>query len=106
MIRIVIERNCTGKICGFSAKGHADAGPKGKDIVCAAVSVLTDSVFLGLDRHLHRELSWKADSGEIAVQLQQEPDDLTEAILATMVLGLSEIQKIYPEKIRIREIRR
>ena len=106
MIRIVIERNSTGQICGFTASGHADAGPKGKDIVCAAVSVLTDSVFLGLDKHLQRELSWSADSGDISVQLIQEPDDLTEAILATMFLGLSEIQRIYPAHIRIREIRR
>mgnify|MGYP003619599597 FL=1 len=106
MIRIVIERNSTGQICGFTASGHADCGPKGKDIVCAAVSVLTDSAFLGLDRHLRRELSWSADSGDIAVHLKQEPDELTEAILATMFLGLSEIQRIYPEKIRIRDIRR
>ena len=106
MIRIVIERNSTGQIGGFTASGHADCGPKGKDIVCAAVSVLTDSVFLGLDKHLQRELSWSADSGDIAVHLKQEPDELTEAILATMFLGLSEIQRIYPEKIRIREIRR
>ncbi len=106
MIRIEIERNHVGKICGFSAKGHAGVGPKGSDIVCAAVSVLTDSVFLGLDKHLRRELSWSADSGDISVQLTQEPDELTEAILATMFLGLSEIQRIYPNHIRIREIRR
>lgn len=106
MIQIVIERNSTGQICGFSAQGHADSGPKGNDIVCAAVSVLTDSVFLGLDKHLRRDLSWSADSGDISVRLTQEPDELTEAIFATMFLGLSEIQKIYPKKIRIREIRR
>ena len=106
MIRIAIERNSYGQICGFEAKGHADAGPRGQDIVCAAVSVLTDSIFLGLDKHLRRELEWSAESGDITVRLKDEPDDLTEAILATMFLGLSEIQKIYPDKIRIREIRR
>ena len=101
MIRIKIERNSLGKILGFEAKGHAEAGPKGKDIVCAAVSVLTDSVFLGLDRHLHRAMDWSAESGDIFVKLKDPPDELTEAILSTMVLGLSEIQKIYPDKIRI-----
>ena len=90
-----------GKIRGFEAKGHASAGSKGNDIVCAAVSVLTDSVFLGLDRHLHRAMDWRAASGDIFVQLKDPPDELTEAIMSTMVLGLSEIQKIYPDKIRI-----
>ena len=101
MIRVRIERDSTGRIQGFEAKGHAGAGPRGNDIVCAAVSVLTDSVFLGLDRHLKRELEWDADSGDISVRLKEAPDELTEAILATLVLGLTEIQKIYPDKLRI-----
>ena len=90
-----------GKILGYEAKGHASAGPRGGDIVCAAVSVLTDSVFLGLDRHLQRALDWRAESGDIYVRLKESPDELTEAILSTMVLGLLEIQKKYPDKIRI-----
>ena len=101
MIRVRIERDSTGRIQGFEAKGHAGAGPRGNDIVCAAVSVLTDSVFLGLDRHLKREMEWDADSGDISVRLKEEPDELTEAILATLVLGLTEIQKIYPDRLRI-----
>ena len=101
MIRVRIERDSLGRIQGFEAKGHAEAGPRGKDIVCAAVSVLTDSVFLGLDKHLHREMEWSADNGDIFVRLKDKPDDLTEAILATLVLGLTEIQKIYPDRLRI-----
>lgn len=101
MIQVRIERDPRGRIVGYEAKGHAEAGPRGNDIVCAAVSVLTDTVFLGLDRHLHRDLEWDAGSGDISVRLKDEPDDLTEAVLATMVLGLTEIQKIYPDKLRI-----
>ena len=101
MIRVRIERDSTGRIQGFEARGHAQAGPRGQDIVCAAVSVLTDSVFLGLDRHLKRALEWNADSGDISVRLKDAPDEMTEAILATMVLGLTEIQKIYPDRLRI-----
>ena len=101
MIRVRIERDSTGRIQGFEAKGHAGAGPRGNDIVCAAVSVLTDSVFLGLDRHLKREMEWNADSGDISVRLKEAPDELTEAILATLVLGLTEIQKLYPDRLRI-----
>ena len=101
MIRVRIERDSTGRIQGFEAKGHAGAGPRGNDNVCAAVSVLPDSVCLGLDRHLKREMEWDADSGDISVRLKEAPDELTEAILATLVLGLTEIQKIYPDRLRI-----
>jgi len=106
MIRVAIERDDQGRIWGFRAQGHAGAGPKGSDIVCAAVSVLTDSVYLGLENHLQRAMICNADSGNISVSLQDEPDNMTEAILMTMVLGLSEIQKIHPDKLRISEIRR
>ena len=106
MIRVVIERDGSGQIWGYSAQGHAGTGPRGRDIVCAAVSVLTDSAFLGLERHLRRKLTWYADEGNIAVQLQEQPDSATEAIMNTVVLGLKEIEKIHPDKIRISEIRR
>lgn len=106
MIRVVIERDGTGRIWGYSAQGHAGSGPRGRDIVCAAVSVLTDSAFLGLERHLQRKLKWKAEAGNLAVQLQEEPDSATEAIMNTVVLGLQEIEKIHPDKVRISEIRR
>ena len=106
MIRITIERNSKGLICGFDAKGKANKKKSNQNIVSEKVSVLTDSIFLGLNQHLQRELEWRAEAGEIAVRLKDEPDELTETLLATMFLGLSEIQKSYPEKIRIREIRR
>jgi uncharacterized protein YsxB (DUF464 family) len=101
MIRVRIERDSMGRILGFEANGHAGAGSRGNDIVCAAVSVLTDSVFLGLDKHLHRAMEWSAERGDISVRLKEAPDDLTEAILTTLVLGLTEIQKIYPDRLRI-----
>jgi hypothetical protein len=35
------------------------------------------------------------------MRLKGAPDDLTEAILQTMLLGLMEIQKLSPEAVRI-----
>ena len=106
MIRVTIHRNDQGQILGYEATGHAGAGPRGRDIICAAVSVLTDSVFLGLDKHLHRAMDWSAGNGALSVLLLEEPDERTEAILNTLTLGLSEIHKIYPDRIRILECRR
>jgi len=40
------------------------------------------------------------------MQLKGAPDELTEAILQTMLLGLMEIAKLSPEGVRIQEQRR
>ena len=44
----------TVTICksGFTVEGHADFKPKGEDIVCAAVSVLTQTALLGLGKYI------------------------------------------------------
>ena len=101
MVEIRIERDSASRICAYAASGHAEAGPAGEDIICAAISVLTDTAFLGLSRHLGRTLDYKAKDGLISVRLEQAADERTEAILATMVLGLHEIKKMEPDRIRI-----
>ena len=101
MVEIRIERDAALRIVAFTAKGHAYAGPVGQDIVCAAISVLTDTAFLGLNRHLGRKTDFKATDGLLKVRLQDAADDRTEAILATMLLGLQEIKKLEPDRIRI-----
>jgi uncharacterized protein YsxB (DUF464 family) len=106
MVEIRIERDSASRIEAYSAKGHAESGPVGQDIVCAAISVLTDTAFLGLSRHLGRKLSFKAKDGMLNVRLQTVADDLTEAILGTMLLGLQEIKKMEPDRIRIIDNRR
>ena len=40
MIRVTIYQNGSGQYCGFRMEGHAEFAAYGKDIVCAAVSVL------------------------------------------------------------------
>ena len=56
--------------------------------------------------HLHRDMDYSVASGKLKMQLKGAPDELTEAILQTMLLGLMEIAKLSPEGVRIQEQRR
>ena len=103
MIEAVFYEEKDGRISAFSVRGHSGTASKGRDIVCAGVSALTQTALLGLGRHLNRELSYSvAPNGELRMKLKDAPDDLTEAILQTLRLGLGEIEKLYPKAVRLR----
>ena len=103
MIEVEIHEERDGRISAFSVQGHSGTAPKGRDIVCAGVSALSQTALLGLGRHLHREIDFHIDpSGDLHMKLREAPDDLSEAILRTMRLGIAEIEKAYPDAVRLR----
>lgn len=106
MINVKIVRNTEGLISSYEIKGHADYAQAGFDIVCAAVSALTQAAANGLSEHLKREVDCFCIDGELKVNLTQAPDDLTEAVLATMLMALQDIAEQYPKRVRIQERRR
>lgn len=106
MIKINIVRNKLGYIEGFCVLGHANTAPHGHDIVCAGVSALTQTAVIGLERYLGHQVSLDIADGKLIVTLKDNPDDLTGAILETMVLGLREIAKLNPANVQIVERRR
>lgn len=103
MIKIRIFRNADKVMTGFHVTGHANAGPHGQDIVCAAISALAQTALLGIGNYLKREVDFDIASGNLSVQLKGAPDDLTSAVLETMLLGFREIESINPKGVRILE---
>lgn len=101
MIKVKIFFQPDGRISGFDVFGHSGTAAEGEDIVCAGVSSLTDTAFLGITEYLHREVSYDAASGKLRMELKGSPDEQTESILQTMLLGLSAIAEAYPKAVRI-----
>ena len=103
MIEAEIYEERDGRISAFSVHGHSGTAPKGRDIVCAGVSALAQTALLGLGRHLHRGVDYHIEpSGDLHMKLREAPDDLSEAILRTMRLGLAEIARAYPDAVQVR----
>lgn len=101
MIEVKIFRNPEGSIVGFDVLGHAGKDEVGKDIVCAGVSSLAQTAVLGLQKHLKRQVKGCGKSGKLTARLQGKADDLTDAILETMLLGLQEIEILHKKNVRI-----
>ena len=103
MIKVLISRNSDGKISGFKVSGHSGTAERGFDIVCAGVSSLAQTALLGIGEYLHRKVDYSVASGKLEMRLESAPDDLTEAILQTMLLGMNEIEKVSPKAVHISE---
>lgn len=106
MIKINIEKNLSDFIVGYTVDGHAGFAPEGQDIICSAVSTLTMVAINGLEEHLQREVTYEISDGHLQVELKKAPDALSQAILATMEIGLKDLAEQYPQRVRIQECRR
>lgn len=86
MITIKITRNEENEIISFSLNGHAGYDESGKDIVCAAVSAVTNMTLIGLGEKLGLRLNVESsDGGYLKVTL---PDNIKsdEMIVAQFML--------------------
>lgn len=104
MINIKISQR-DSKIVGFEISGHSNTAPRGFDIICAGVSAISQTALLGLGKYLERDIDFEQAppnrGGFLSLELKDKPDDLTEAIFQTMLLGLQEIEKLYPKIVKI-----
>jgi hypothetical protein len=103
MINAEIYTQEDGKITGFLINGHANTAPHGQDIYCAGVSTVTQSAYLCIVQHLKRQIVGNSSSGRLMLKLKTPPDDLTEAVFQTMLIGLREIEKLAPQALKVIE---
>ena len=101
MIVAEIYTQADGKICGFSIDGHANTAPRGFDIYCAGVSTVSQAAYMCIDEHLHKEFAGDFGSGRLSLMLKDAPDEATEAVFQTMLIGIREIEKIAPQAVKL-----
>ncbi len=105
MISVSIYRNPDKTIKQFVIQGHAHAADSGEDIVCAAVSVLSQTIVLSLYHIANVDIEHEIKKGYLRCKL---PANMTERksceaglLIDTMLLGLKNIQDSYPQYIEI-----
>jgi len=98
MVKITIQKsNQVWK--GFISSGHAGYLDEGQDIICAAISVLIINTINSIEKFLpETKFQVNENKGYIHFKLDCNPDEKTELLLNSMLLGLEEIQKQYNKK--------
>ena len=91
-----------GKLSGFLCKGHAGFARAGKDIVCAAVSVLSTTCANALESVAGIAPEIEVDDGYMKVMLPDGCDNHDAmVILRTFEQGVRDIEASYPKYIHI-----
>jgi uncharacterized protein YsxB (DUF464 family) len=101
MIRISVTLDKTGLLSRCEVRGHAQAGPKGGDIICAAVSVLARTALAVLEAR--KDLTVRGAAPErgvffLEVEAPEGPGRDFLAATGTFLLeGLGSIAREYPK---------
>ena len=84
---------------GFNIQGHANYDEYGFDIVCSAISAISQSVAMALRKHSKAKVS--VTRGWVSVDLDTSSETST-MLLDVLKMGLLEIEKEYPEHLEVR----
>lgn len=107
MVNISIVRDNSGFIWQMSLEGHAGHGRRGRDIVCAAVSVTAYTGVGALDELAGISGCFTDSDGFFFLSIPQEITDqqkqIARIILDTTVVGFKQIALEYPKHVSVLE---
>ena len=92
-----------GVLVGFDAHGHTGYADAGEDIVCAAVSALTQATVIGMQEVLSLPVRIERDdrAGRLMAVVAPEHAQSARVLLETLRLSLSSICAQYPGYVRL-----
>jgi hypothetical protein len=106
MIKVFFHRK-DGRINKFYGEGHAEAGEYGEDVVCAAVSMSLQQTAVGILKYLKLKPEMNMKDGFLSIDLKQTDLNCREleldAILETMFIMMQEMEKQYPDYVKVVE---
>jgi uncharacterized protein YsxB (DUF464 family) len=100
MTTITITKTSDDKYKSIECNGHAGYADYGKDIVCAAVSVLTINLINSIDNLTEDEIivSQDEDKGIIRFKFKDEPGHDSDLLVKSFELGVDSIFQQYGKK--------
>lgn len=104
MITATVVKNPNGYV-SFECKGHAGFMKKGKDIVCAAVSMLTINTANSIMTLTESKLNVDENDGFLSWEFDGSCDKDACLLMDSMILGLRSIEEDYNGKYLTLEIK-
>ena len=99
----VLEKR--GRLVGFDATGHTGYAEEGEDIVCAAVSAITQTAVIGITEVIKAPCALDISDGELHLMLERSVKgkqlEQAELIIGTMLAGLRSIETDYSDYLKL-----
>jgi uncharacterized protein len=102
MVHATAVLSAQGYLLNFKAAGHAAAGDRGYDIVCAAFSVLARTAYRALEALPGIELRGSApEPGSLSFDVLRPATSIERAvgIADFLVVGMGDLSRDYPEAV-------
>lgn len=94
MINVKVEEHAV------TVNGHARAGPYGHDIVCAAVSALTETLIKSLESLTENKIYTVKQDGYVTIRFKNLSGD-GELLVDSFFIGICGIADSYPDCVTI-----
>ena len=103
MTKVTLLKDQQDKFYGFEATGHAGFAGYGRDIVCAAVSVLLINTANSLEELLSKDVSSTQDpkAGFLEIKVTDYDDPDVQLLFRSLELGLKEIAGEHPKNLNL-----
>ena len=100
MTVVTIDGTADGRILGYELNGHAMQAAYGKDIVCAALSVLAINTANSLEVLTQNEpvVDYDKESGHMKLCFDGEPGEDAQLLLSSFELGIRTIAETYGDR--------
>lgn len=104
---VTFWKRSDGALIGYQVEGHTGYASAGADIVCAAISALTQSTLNGLQNVLKAPVMFDIDDRRAFIEAELTPEateaqiEQAQLLLVTLQEGLQAIQRGYPRNVRI-----
>ena len=104
MIDISIDKNSMHKTDKVVVSGHAGYARHGEDIVCAAVSILSQTILIGLVEVLKLDVRYEISDGYLEFSLENKNNnDSINALLDTFELGIENLLQEYGSYLKLKK---
>lgn len=108
MITVRVLYNERQDVTSFEISGHSGYSKAGHDIVCAAVSAVTNLVLIGLMKELSIKLDLKNNDGgylkcDLPKGIDKEISDKAQLLIGCMIKEFQDIESNYGKYIEIKQ---
>lgn len=102
LIEVRVALSGDSSFRGVLVEGHAGLGKRGTDIVCAAVSVLSETLGNSLYGLLDLECVREQKSGfyEIVLESEQVCKE-SDLLISAFIIGIQSITEQFPDRVRL-----
>jgi uncharacterized protein YsxB (DUF464 family) len=107
MVTVTFYRDSRDRLSRIFATGHAGWADPGRDVVCAAASVVLQTAELGLTEHARVPVTAARDAGRMDLRWDADVRDRTDvaAIVETARLAVEQLARQFPEHVRVGAVR-